>query len=118
MKQNVKNLKQQKIYRRRRTALVVVLIALLALIVAIYATNNKLKTTAEVGNSVAINGFNIDISKVISADPNPPVVGAGMIPIKWDESIKMWVITTEDDWYDYEQGKWANVMLSDRKIFI
>lgn len=118
MKQNVKNLKQQKVYRRRRTALIVVLIALLALIVAIYATNSAVRTTAEVENSVDLNGFKIDISKVISAEPNPPVVGAGMIPIKWDESIKMWVITTENDWYDYKQGKWANVMLSDRKVFI
>lgn len=120
MKQNVRNLKQQKIYKRRRIALAVVLISLVALIVAIYATNTTLKTTADVGNSINLNGVNIDISKVISTDPNPPVVGAGMIPIKWDENQGMWVITTASDkeWYDYSNGKWANVMLSDRKIFI
>ncbi len=115
MKQNVRNLKQQKIYRRRRTALIVLLVALIALIVAIYATNSTLKTTAEVGNNIDIKGRSIDISNVISAEPNPPVVGAGMIPIKWDDGIEMWVITTANDkeWYDYSKGKWANVMLSD-----
>ena len=120
MKQNVRNLKQQKIYKRRRTAFAVALVALLGLIIAIYATNSTPKTTADVGNSINLKGVNIDISKVISVDPNPPVVGAGMIPIKWDDNIEMWVITTSDDedWYNYSEGKWANVMLSDRKIFI
>ena len=120
MKQNVRNLEQQKIYRRRRTALLVVLIAIFALIVAIYATNSTPKTTADVGNSINLKGVNIDISKVISVDPNPPVVGAGMIPIKWDENQGMWVITTanDKDWYNYSEGKWANVMLSNRQIFI
>ncbi len=117
MKQNVRNLKQQKIYRRRRTVLAVILVALVVLIVAIYATNTTPKMTAEVGNNIDIKGLSIDLSKVISVDPNPPALGAGMIPIKWDENIKMWVITTanDKDWYDYSKGKWANVMLSDGK---
>lgn len=36
-----------------------------------------------------------------------------MIPIKWNGEY--WVITTADnsEWYDYSNGKWANVMLSD-----
>lgn len=117
MKQNVRNLKQQKIYKRRRTAFAVALVALLGLIIAIYATNSTPKTTAELGNSVDIQGLSIDISKVISVDPNPPVVGAGMIPIKWDDNIKSWVITNQNDWYDYSKGNWANIMLSDREIF-
>lgn len=114
MKRKVQNLKQQKIYIRRRVALVVVLIALLALIVAINASTSENKKTADKNNILN----NVDLSNVISEDPNPPVVGAGMIPIKWNGTN--WVITTEKDgdWYDYSSGKWAYIMLSDRKIFI
>ncbi len=38
-----------------------------------------------------------------------------MIPIKWNEEEQVWVITTKEDkeWYNYENGLWANVMLSD-----
>ncbi len=48
---------------------------------------------------------------------NKPKLANGMIPIKYDETKKNWVITNENDkeWYDYSEGKmlWANVMLSD-----
>ncbi len=48
---------------------------------------------------------------------NKPKVSDGMIPIKYDEEKKNWVITNEEDeeWYDYKTFKWANVMLSDGK---
>ncbi len=38
-----------------------------------------------------------------------------MIPIKWNESTNLWEITTINDtnWYDYSNGIFANVMLSD-----
>lgn len=116
MKQKkIQNIKQQKIYRRRRTTLVVALILLVALVVAIYASTNPKTKTANNDSLININGGTIDISKITSEEPNPPVVGAGMIPIKWDENASAWVITTVDDedWYDYSTGKWANVMLSD-----
>ena len=104
MKQNARNLKQQIVYKRRRVALFVALIMLVALLISIYASNTT--TTKTVTAS-------IDISKITSTEPNPPAVGAGMIPIKWDGAY--WVITasTDNDWYDYSKGKWANVMLSD-----
>ena len=48
---------------------------------------------------------------------NPPELSDGMIPIKYDDGNKRWVICTKDDpeWYSYteEDRKWANVMLSD-----
>lgn len=118
MKQNVKNLKQQKIYKRRRVSLLVAVALLATLIVIIYATTNNSNRVATIeGNVVYINGDSIDISKVISTEPNPPAIGAGMIPIKWNENASMWEITSKDsnDWYDYSNGKWANVMLSDGK---
>lgn len=53
---------------------------------------------------------------------NPTVVNApklvdGMIPVKWDNSLGKWVITTSEDelWYNYDKNvkRWANVMMSD-----
>lgn len=46
---------------------------------------------------------------------NAPVIKDGMIPIKYDESTNNWVQVSENDgtWYDYSNGKWANMMLSD-----
>ena len=48
---------------------------------------------------------------------NAPELRDGMIPIKYDNENKTWVICTKDDpeWYSYTTGdkKWANVMLSD-----
>lgn len=114
MKQNVKNLKQETVYKRRRIAVFAILVVLLVLIVSIYASTTRRKI-ANMENKIQINGADIDISGVISKEPNPPHLGAGMIPIKWNSDKGSWVITTKDDieWYDYANGKWANIMLSD-----
>jgi hypothetical protein len=44
---------------------------------------------------------------------NSPKVTTGMIPVKY--SGGKWIICSQDDeeWYDYENKKWANVMLCD-----
>ena len=44
---------------------------------------------------------------------NKPQISEGMIPVKYNGTN--WVICDEDDeeWYDYENKKWANIMLSD-----
>ena len=44
---------------------------------------------------------------------NKPQLSDGMIPVKYNGTN--WVICDEDDeeWYDYENKKWANIMLSD-----
>ena len=46
---------------------------------------------------------------------NTPLMKTGMTPVKYDETNSCWVVTTADDaeWYDYENKKWANVMLQD-----
>ncbi len=48
-----------------------------------------------------------------SGEPNVPTISAGMIPVKWDGTN--WVITTKKDtnWYDYENGSPAYIMLND-----
>ena len=97
-------------------------VALIALFVIIFAFTriNKISKTNKVASSeysVTINKTTIDISKVITNEPNEPMLGAGMIPIKWDTTQKMWQITTKDDptWYDYSNGNLATIMLSDGK---
>lgn len=51
--------------------------------------------------------------ETITNNPNIPKISAGMIPVKWDGSY--WIITTPNDteWYNYENGKFAHVMLND-----
>ena len=51
--------------------------------------------------------------ETIPNEPNIPKLSAGMIPVKWDGDY--WVITTQNDteWYNYENGKFAHIMLND-----
>ena len=46
---------------------------------------------------------------------NPPKLSEEMVPVKWDETKKVWVVTNAKDseWFDYSKKKWANVMLRD-----
>lgn len=50
---------------------------------------------------------------------NPPVLSAGMTPIKWDASGNL-VTTTADDnnWYDYGSQKWANSQTADGSMWV
>ena len=105
----------QKIYKRRKIAFVTILaIVLLCLIISLL-NKNKLRKIAQEGSMLKLGAQEVDISNITSNEPNVPVVGAGMIPIKWNSSINMWQITTTSDkeWYNYEEGNYANVMLSD-----
>ena len=111
------NKAKQKLNIYKRIA-VITIIAIILLCLAITTTKkSNLQKTAQDENALLIGGkTNIDISKIASnTEVNPPAVGAGMIPIKWNEATEMWEITTVDDltWYDYSKGTFANVMLSD-----
>ena len=57
------------------------------------------------------SGGNFNDSKKVNA----PRLSQGMIPIKFNGTN--WVICSENDleWYDYQNKKWANIMLSDGK---
>ena len=76
-----------------------------------YAESEEIRAINELGEKV--EGFNWE------KGVNSPKLDANMIPIKWDENKKVWVITnqTDKEWYDYQPGrkKWANVMLGDGK---
>lgn len=44
-----------------------------------------------------------------------PKLAEGMIPVKYIEQEGYWQVTdsTDPEWFDYQKGKWANIMLSD-----
>ena len=44
-----------------------------------------------------------------------PKLSDGMIPVKWDSNNKYWVktIASDTEWYNYNEKKWANVVLKD-----
>ena len=115
---NAKNIKKQKIYKiRRAVAVIVIALAILILILGM-KQRNVIKKLALGEDALEMGQEVLDLSKVLSEEPNPPALGAGMIPIKWNGSN--WVITTANDseWYDYSKGKWPNIMLSDRLLQI
>lgn len=110
-------LAKRKLTKKVKIAIIVSILLLLLLII-LFANKNKLfklKALANSEYSVTINTTVIDISKATTNEPNVPVLGAGMIPIKWENDN--WVITNKNDkdWYNYSSGITANVMLSDGK---
>ena len=50
--------------------------------------------------------------EILTIDPK---LVEGMIPVVWDETESKWKVTTKDDpeWFNYDQKKWANVMMPD-----
>lgn len=108
--------KVNKKQNKKKAIIIAILILVILAILLIHNNISKIGKKANNENELQLGNITIDITKVTSEDPNPPVIGAGMIPIKWNEEKGMWEITTKEDpdWYDYENDKWANVMLSDR----
>ena len=112
----MKNIKKTKQVNKTKITIAVAIILLLLII--LFANRSKIlnrKKMALNNYEVTINETIIDLSKVITNEPNAPVLGAGMIPIKWNSTTSMWQITTTKDaeWYDYSKGLCATVMLSD-----
>lgn len=115
----MKNKKQFKISNKIKLTIAVCIILLLLLI--LFANKNRLFKTQKLANNeyaVTINNVTLDISNLITTEPNTPVLGAGMIPIKWDKSIGEWVLTDKQDpnWYNYKSGAPATIMLSNRLL--
>ena len=109
-------MKQKTRINTKKFIFAVALIILLIAIILLCTTKeeeNDIKKLSEVQYSLNISGLNIDTSKTLSNEPNAPQLGAGMIPIKYEDGY--WKITeaTDSDWYDYSKGKLATVMLSD-----
>ena len=78
--------------------------------------SNKYTVKVEIikeGQVVDTEIIEIQIEGPEDSTAEPPTVGEGMTPVKWNGSN--WVKTTADDkeWYNYSQKKWANVVLGD-----
>ena len=101
-----------------------------------YSSNQKLITSTvnneDVYNESCVNNYQFDESTCTvklengnlnkycnvmigqeKIKPNAPVLAEGMIPIKWDGSkwVKADSINSNDDWYNYDEKKWANAVM-------
>lgn len=114
MKRNIKKQNNSK----KILFIAIIILILLASIIILTKTekNNKINNIKQ--ESLGLNTTNIgdtpfDITNQVTKTPNKPVLSAGMIPVKYKNGN--WCITTEDDpeWYNYEFGNMANIMLND-----
>lgn len=97
-------MKKKKLNKKIIIALVIIAILLLILLSqSIIKSQNKRKLALSENTP----------NEAILAEPNIPVISAGMIPVKMDGGNL--VITTKEDtnWYDYKNGKPAYIMLND-----
>ena len=100
-------MKKTKNKGKIKTTIMIIVIAIILLLLAFsedimkLANKNQINLAQNVQNSTG------------SGEPNIPTISAGMIPVKWDGTN--WVITTKKDtnWYDYENGSPAYIMLND-----
>ena len=96
-----------------KTILILALLVILSLLLILLTKTNK--TVQKIGEreySLNIAGALIDTSKTLSNEPNEPSLSAGMIPVKWNGEFWQVTTTTDNDWYDYSNGKFPTVMLS------
>lgn len=107
----MKNIKIKRII----TAVILVLIALV-LVLFFMSKRNYLNhidiKSAQAEYTTKIGNQTFDILNLIETNPVPRI-SAGMIPVKWDG--EKWRITTKEDnnWYDYNSGTPAYMMLND-----
>lgn len=76
-----------------------------------YAEKEEKKTN-DLIDSVGEQGINAT-NYSLRPSANSPKLKAGMIPVKWDGSS--WIVTdsSDEEWYDYDNKQWANIMLTD-----
>ena len=48
--------------------------------------------------------------------PTSPMLGEGMTPVKWDGNNWIKTTVTDNEWYDYSNKEWANVVLDDAEF--
>ena len=93
---------------RRIFFLIIILISISSVVLAIFKT-------------LTIGEKKLSFSIIIEGNTEEPqiqkrpILSEGMIPIIWDDTYSKWKITssTDESWYNYEEKKWANVMMSD-----
>lgn len=73
----------------------------------LYASMDDIRTSGAQGN--------FDGSYDVNESVNSPVLTAGMIPVYYDDSAKVWkkadaTNTSEPKWYNYSSKRWANIV--------
>ena len=83
------------------------------------------ETTLDRSNGTIDVVFLQNTSYAVSQTPNAPALDNTMVPVKYNNETKNWIVCSKDDaeWYNYEvqsgttesggSSKWANVMLTD-----
>lgn len=75
-------------------------------------------TNCDFEDSLTINIKSVKNTEKLTEDisgANAPDISNGLVPVKYDEDKRKWVITTASDpeWYDYSEQKWANAVSLD-----
>ncbi len=106
--------------KKTKTIIMIGILLLILISISILALNKTksiqkpINQLAQAQYTTTIGSQTFDITNaVLEANEIIPTISAGMIPVKWDGAN--WVITTKEDeeWYNYEQGKTAYIMLND-----
>ena len=50
-------------------------------------------------------------SEADDSGANEPVLAEGMIPVKYDDANSKWIKASTDNWYNYDDKKWANAVM-------
>lgn len=80
-------------------------------------TQNSIETEQEIIDDLLNSGLNggAYIDNVLAT---PPSLSSGMFPVKYDSENNVWIKTTKKDqeWYNYEDKQWANMVLSNAEF--
>ncbi len=60
----------------------------------------------------------LEIQLVDMGDKNSPKLLDGMTPIKWNGFTEITTTADDEDWYDYENKKWANAKTADGSYWV
>ena len=112
MKNKIK--KQSKSKKYLFIFVIILILAAIILLLTRKSENNKINNINQIALGLYTTNMG-DVTNQIASTPNKPQLSAGMIPIKYENGN--WIITTEDDpnWYNYEDGKMATIMLNNGK---
>jgi len=86
-------------------------------------TSTGLVTSVSPGNTTITattsNGKTASLNIKVSTKVNAPVLSSGMTPVKWDSNNnEITTTSTDPNWYDYDNQKWANVKTNDGSYFV
>ena len=70
------------------------------------------------GEDVSICTRTVNVLYKDASGANAPRLASGMIPIKWNETTEVTTTTSDSDWYDYSNKKWANAKTADGSYWV